>query len=296
MAPIFGRADVVPPVASPPRLGLFATFPPDTNTGRGSSDDVGFQFAPENCGEVGVADACVSGEKDIPDAPDTVAADAFVVWAGDRCSAFGRDRNREQRARNQLDAGESFAVARELWRGDIAQSSALTDNKYLADPAADVLTASGGLVQPTSATVALACLEQALGDCLHGARGVIHATRQVVTHWQALNLLRREGNVLLTALDTLVVADAGYDGSGFNNAGEAVDAEDGNVWAYATGPVVVRLGRVVTVPDNVASAFDRSVNTEEWRAERLAAVGWSGCCHLAVSVDVPLCDIGGLGS
>lgn len=291
MAPLAPRADIVPPAPAPPRVGLLPTIRP------GALERGGFQFAPENCGEVGAADPCDTGEKSIPDSLESVEAQAFVIWAGDRCSSFGRDRDRAQRARNQLEAGESYAVAKELWRGDVARAATPDwPNRYLASTEADVLTATGGLVQPTAATVALACLEQALGDCAHGARGMIHCTRQLATHWQALNLLRREGQLLLTALDTFVVADAGYDGSGVNDAGEIVAAEDGSQWAYATTPVIVQLGEVALVPDGVASALDRSVNTEEWRAERLAAAEWDGCCHFAVSVDIPLCDIGGLGS
>jgi hypothetical protein len=37
----------------------------------------------------------------------------------------------------------------------------------------------------------------------------------------------------------------------------------------------------------VEGAYD---NTLTYRAERLAAAWWDGCCHLAVAFDVDVCD------
>ncbi len=89
-----------------------------------------------------------------------------------------------------------------------------------------------------------------------------------------------------------MIADAGYDGSSPYGAA----AEDGSQWAYATGIPVVRLGPVAVYPDSLAEAINRSTNTVEYRAERLAAVGWDGCCHLAAELNLGWADIGGLGS
>jgi hypothetical protein len=285
-------APIVAPLAEPPRPGSGALLP---TLGRlvaevGEEREVGFAFNPENCGVSGTegGDACVAGgTRTIPDNPDTVEAWPFTAWAGDRCAPFELGRDWQGRARRQLAASLSFQVAGELWGGAEAQEQS-APNRYLASIDSDVLTAG-----PTSATDALAVLEYALGQCLHGARGYIHASRHAATYWSQLGLLRREGNQILTYLDTVVIADAGYDGSG--PYGQA--AVDGSQWAYATSTPIVRLGPERLIPDSdIAAALNRSTNTVEYRAERRAAVSWDGCCHLAAELDLGWADIGGAGS
>lgn len=284
---------IAAPFAEPPRPGSGALLPTlGQRVAQVTQDrDVGFAFDPESCGVSGTldGDSCGSGAtKSIPDGRDNVEAWPFGVWSGDKCAPFQLTRDWRDRAIRQLDASISYQVARELWTGDEAQAMG-APNRYLASIDGDVLTE-----RPTSPTDALAVLEQGLGDCAHGARGVIHATRHTATYWEALNLLRREGNMLLTALDTIVIADAGYDGSG--QYGE--DATDGSQWAYATGMPIVRVGPVFTIPDegDMAAATNRATNLVEWRAERKAAVSWDGCCHLAAELDLGWLDLGGAGS
>lgn len=280
------------PLAEPPRVGLLPTLG-RTVVEVTNEREVDFTFSPEACGvsATGPGDPCATDldTKTISDNPDSVGAWSFYVWAGDKCSPWELQRDWQGRARRQLAATLSYQVARELWTGDEASGQAGAPNRSLASIDSDVLTSSA-----TSATDALARLEYALGDCAHGARGMIHATRHAATYWAQLGLIRREGALLLTYLDTLVVADAGYDGSG----PEGQAATDDSQWAYATGPVLVRLGpeRLLPEADDIASATNRSNNTVEWRAERKAAVAWDGCCHLAAEMDIGWADIGGAGS
>lgn len=288
------RAVVEAPYALPPRVGLLPTMAAvqGEDTYRGATDrwGAGFAFAPEGCGSVGVQNPCGGGSKDIDDNPAIVEAEPIALWAGDKCSPM-QARDYAARARRQLAAAESYQLANELWNGTLAKSETLPGggdwpNQYLTSESSDVLTSG-----PTSPTDALAMLEYALGDCAHGARGVIHATRHAATYWQALNLLRREGNLLLTAFDTIVIADAGYGG-----AGPYGTAEDGSQWAYATGMLQVRLGPIDVIGSDVSQQVDRSVNTVEVIAERLGSVAWDGCCHLAVELDLGWAAIGGPGS
>lgn len=282
------------PLAEPPRAGSGALLP---TLGRlvtevANDRDVAFGFGPEACGASGVlsVDAClVSDSKTIGDNPATVEAWAFDVWAGDKCSPWEIGRDWRGRARRQLAATLSYQVAHELWTGDMAVAMAGSPNPYLASLDSDVLTDG-----PTSPTDALAVLEYGLGQCTKGSRGVIHASRHTATYWAQLGLLRREGAQLLTFLDTIVVADAGYDGSG----PEGQAAVDGSQWAYASGIPIVRLGpeRLVPDGDDLGPALDRSTNLVEYRAERRAAVAWDGCCHLAAELDLGWADIGGAGS
>lgn len=270
------------PPAAPPRVGLI----PAAIVNRGNESwEQGFDFLPENCNAGGVLDPCDNTTtKDIDPNASLVDVDPFVVWAGFKCSALGyRAEDGEARARRALAAVESAQVAAEFWTGALSQSDADINNRYLASPQSDVVSPGSAL----SLTNGLACLEQALAECAAG-RGFVHATRQVVSLWHQGGSLRREGNLILTINDTIVVPDAGYDGTGPN--GEAPHA--GSVWAYATSPVDVRLSEVIVTGANPRE-FNRSVNTVEVRAERLAAVSFDGCCHIAVELDAPVCGIGG---
>lgn len=284
------RSRVVAPLAAPPRVGLLPSIAAVQEQERW---EAGFSFAPEGCGSSGVGNPCGSAPKEIAANEAVVDAEPYYVWAGDKCAPFELGRDWQGRARRQLLASESYQVASELWRGDLAQTEVDAGgepwpNRYLASEAADVVA---GEAEPTGIVDAVSCLEYALGRCAKGQRGMLHVTRQAAIRMASENLLRREGNLLLTTMDTIVVADAGYDGSGPYGAATADEQ-----WLYATGMVLVRLGEVATVPEGgIAQAVDRSTNLVEYRAERLAAATW-GCCHLAARIDIGLCAIGGAGS
>ena len=281
------------PLAEAPRPGSGALLPTLGRLVETVADrEVGFAFSPEGCGESGtdpgVPCTAPDSTRDPAANPATVEAWPFRVWTSDECSPWELGRDWRGRARRQLDAVSSFQVARELWTGTEAQAQS-APTPFLASPDSDVVTAG-----PTSPTDALAVLEYALGQCRHGARGVIHATRHAATYWAQLGLLRREGAQILTYLDSIVVADAGYDGSGPD--GQA--AVDGSQWAYATSVPVVRLGaeRLIPDADDLTAALNRSTNTVTYFAERSAAVAFDPCCHLAAELDLGWADIGGAGS
>lgn len=262
-----------------------------------------FNFVPEACGDAHVSDPCQSVER-VPDArPAPVDVKPFVVWAADRCSTFGflsnadmatagdgaSDEERAQagyeaRAQRFLERCQSKAISGELWEGTQAQDSGWP-NQFLASSDADTLTEG-----PEPVIDVLACLEQALAQCGCGARGMIHATRQLVTHWAALgpSILRREGGLLLTVHDTIVVSDAGYTGTGPNG-----EPASDSIWAYATGMVNVRLSAIELLPARFADAVDRSLNIVDFYAQREASVFWDGCCHFAAEANLAACAFGG---
>lgn len=284
---------VAPPLAAPPRPGSGALLPTLGSLVVNATEDrqVSFATNPESCGASFVisGDPCAAGgTKTIDDNEPEITAWDFAVWAGDRCAPYELGRPWAERATRQLAATISYQVAHELWTGDQATSDGAPQTP-LASLASDVLTDG-----PTSSTDALAVLEYGLGQCARGQRGVIHATRHAATYWGQLGLIRREGNMLLTWLDTVVIADAGYDGSG----PEGQPAEDGSQWAYATLFPMVRLGpeRLIPDADDIGAALNRATNTIEYRAERKAAVAFPSCCLLAAELDLGWADIGGAGS
>lgn len=278
--------------AAPPRVGLIPSLGGLQAVTDNSTElrwGNGLSFNPEGCDASGTYDPCQAAPN-LDTAADSdrgvIDAEPFVVWASDKCSTFDGERDWRGRAERALNACVSMQVARELWTGDLSTARGF-DNRFLASQASDVVTSAAA-----TPTAALACLEQGLSQCACGQRGMIHATPQVVTYWAALNLVRREGQWLLTSLDTIVVPDAGYDGSGQYGQSQAT----GSSWAYATGMVDVRLGPVEVFAREPAEQVDRTKNTRLAIAQRLAAVTWDGCCHLAAEMDLNPCGIGGAGS
>jgi hypothetical protein len=284
--PIFA-ADAPP--ARAPRFGLLNAAPVvEESTNRWEN---GLEFLPEQCADGGVFDPCGASNLDPATCRELVETQPVALWAGDKRSAMNmtgtngaRLDDLRARARRQLVATESFHAAHELWTGTQAAASNWP-NQVLADPASDVVTNGAGTTLD-----ALACLEQYLGEAQAGQQGMIHATRQVVTHWVKDYLVTVQGGQLVTALGTVVVPDAGYTGS----APDGSPAADGSVWAYATGIVQVRLSPVMTnPPENDSAAYQVLSNTGVVFAWRLAAMSWDGCAHGAAEIDLDVCRVGG---
>lgn len=213
--------------------------------------------------------------------------DPVELTTGDVCSAFSSDaRDARGRAERTLAACESKLLAGELWAGTQAAASSLP-NRFLADVAnVDIVTEAG----PVAPETGLACLEQALAECACGGRGMIHATPQAVSTWAQLDLVARQGPLMLSPNDHYIVADAGYPGT--SPDGETPDMID-SVWAYATGLVQVRRAPVQVVPDDDSDAVDRTNNVITFRASRLASAWWDGCCHAGARLSISPCGIGG---
>lgn len=291
-----GARGPVPAVATPqpPRVGLIASAavlespaaPVDsTDDNPQTRWEAGFAWEPENyCSGGGVTDPCGTSEMSVGDGLPVEEYDPVLLWAGDKCTSMDRQRDRAGRARRRLLACQSKLLAGELWNGTLAQAAGLP-NKYLASDDANTISGNNSL-NPVNA---LACLEEALADC-SCTTAMIHATPGLLTHWFGLRLVERMGNLFRTGNDTIVVADAGYTGDGPDGQPPVSDS----VWAYATDLVSVRLGAIQVLPvagaDSAAMTIGRTPdNLLTYRAQRLAAASWDGCCHLAVEVDIEVC-------
>lgn len=274
-----GAAEAV--VLQPPRVGLLASAPSREGAGRW---ETGLEYEPEGCGvDVGLIDPCTGGQVLIDGGnADIEKMDPFLIWAGRQCTTLNfQAAEYEARATRLLLACQSKQVEAEFWSGALTQAAHPADeNFYLNETGAATLVNT----TPSTPVEALALLEQGLADCGCGARGMIHATRSVVTLWSEGGLVQRQGSLLVTIHDTIVVPGAGYDGSGPGNEAAA----DGSVFAYATGLVNVRLSPVDVTPKTFAEATDRTLNTVAFRAHRTAAFLRDTCCHLAVEVDAPI--------
>lgn len=293
------RAPVTAPPARPPRYGLIIAAPEWPGDGD-LRELAGWAYQPEGCGLSGRLAVACEGQGNtaaMTEQPRPAVVEGVAVWlyAGDECTATGfAQRDWLGRARRQLAATESFELANELWTGSVAEGEAPDQpNRSLAGDAAlsDTVTTAA-----TTPELALASIECGLASYLQGQQGMVHVTPQVLTLLVAANAVVREGTTWVTAMGHIVVADAGYDGSGPGNV-----VAGATQWAYGTPMVQVRLGPVMTLPDTmddargIAQAMNRGVNDVVVWAGRLGAYRWaSHCAHVAAEVDVPVCAVGGV--
>lgn len=291
------RDNVQAPPARAPQYGLIAAAPviEDANLRLVN----GWAFLPEGCGNSGKEGVDCAGTTPAMDTgidtPDVVEGMPVWIYAEDRCSSIGfAARDWQGRARRQLTAVESFELADELWSGTVsAAATPDLENRWLNQDAAtsDTLTTTG--VTPAAA---LGCVSQGLAAYLRGPVGMIHVTPQMLQALVADSLVTRQGNLWVSAMGHIIVADAGYDGSG-----PGAVAAGATQWIYGTPMIRVRLGAVEVMPGNLddarnlAIALDYPVNTIAVFAGRLAGFQWDNeCAHVAAEVALPICAVGGV--
>lgn len=216
---------------------------------------------------------CATGTfraKEDGSAPPQPRFDAFGMYVPITCSAgyMGDWQDFAGRAEAVLEAAQSFGVEEAL-----SQGVSMSLNPFLGD--ANLTVLGGGAVAPT---VGLAYLEEAIGAT--GRMGLIHATPAAVASW-GFNLLET-GDALRTVNGTPVASGGGYIGSA--PVGEAAAAA-GQSWAFATGPVQVRLSEVQLVGDDINGTLDTSNNDVTFRAEKYALAVWDGALQAGVLID-----------
>lgn len=250
----------------------------------------GFAYRPEVCNGGGTLDHDATSLN----APSPIAAEIdvrpFLVEGSDVRSTFGTPdpptfAEARAFARRQLLACESKQIARVLWTGKLT-SGALSTNRYLADSNVSLVEGDRLL----GWTTALAALERAIKAGTCGQQGMIHARADTVSIWDQGGALRRVGNLILTIHDTIVVADAGYDGSapaattvGLDPNHAGVVPSTDSAWAYATTVIDLRRSDFIT-PQTVLERTNQSTNTLTTFERRVAAATW-GCLQAGVHVD-----------
>jgi hypothetical protein len=268
--------------ATPPRYSLLVAAPQLTDDIRWQG---GIRWAPENNAGGGIVALDCHGQTATLAAGTNLTqavADPFVVWAEDHCSTLGfQARDFVGRARRQLEATQSYRIAKELWSGAIAKGAADLDNHWLTeDP--EIVT-SGTTYDPIPA---LAVADQALGEMLAGRRGMIHVSLDLLTQLHANFGLEKSGDLWITAAGTIVVADAGYPGTG-PDAGAGT-----NQWIYATPMIGYRLSAIDIIPGDLdsarAQALDKGVNLLTFYAERLALLQWDSTVPVGNHSNLPV--------
>lgn len=271
--------------------GLIGTVRPIVhgNTPDESRWEGGLTFLPNGCIiSRNVANVCAASqpEKTLDALPAVVEYDPFVVYTGASCTTLqGVGRNElEPRMRTALELTQSNSIEDELWKGTIAQANG-SPNFYLAggSPNFEDLSPLASDVSPGA--YGLAALQEYLAHCAPSGRGMIHATVNVVTMWQSKFVVREQNGLIVDLYGNWIVPGAGYDGS---EPDGSIDATGDTAYAYATGLVDVHLSPIISLPDpdRLVEAIKRSDNSVEWRAERVAAAVFDGCCHAGVRVGI----------
>lgn len=260
--------------AAPPTHGLVASaVRPDIPRW-----EQGLAWIPERCATayrlVPVCDAPAAGYE--PPRSGSAYYQPVALQVADECSTMSGPVDPE-RVRRVAEAQFGFAVARELWEGDLSATDTFTvggdtlSNAHLASAAAD--TVGGSAADPLPG---LGRLEQAALEATHGQSVMLHVPVTLLP--QLATYLRPVGQTLITFAGNTVVADGGYTGTG--PAGQAAGA---TVWAYATAPVAVLASPWVIDLDD-RNNVDRSVNTRTVWATRVFAATFDPCVLLATEI------------
>lgn len=157
-------------------------------------------------------------------------------------------------------------------------------NPFVADSNMTALTGNTAV----SPRIGLSYLEEAIAQ-LTGRQGIIHATPGTVAAWgfgDALNPSNADVDETPPAIGlrspngTPVIAGAGYvDADPTSQTGPTATQS----WAFATGPVEVRIGDGPTM--DITEVMDRQINLVTYRAERYALVDWDTALQVGVLID-----------
>lgn len=134
----------------------------------------------------------------------------------------------------------------------------------------------GGPFRPEHA---LAALEQAIADRLHGNQGTLHLTPYGMSLTGVLGeLSKASGDRVTTGQGNLLIADAGYLGP--EPAAASADADE---WWYASGQVFYKITQPTDIGDRM-SRIDISTNRIEQVRQGQAILIFDPCAVVAVPV------------
>lgn len=240
------------------------------------------------------SDCSIDTSSTLPPCPDPVAskavdgglvfcsADPFTVYGSYKCSTGGRSAAESMSiAETRLQKNKESGVERIFWTGITSvgtiNPSLQGGNESCDIFPIDITPVSGAL----SAVGAIAALESNIVDCIPGGLGVIHLNHGVLAFLYRDHMAIDKNGRFYTPSGQLLVAGAGYPGSGPGN----VPAVAGESWMFATGPVSVYYSDVFYNPTNIDQAIDRNLNNITFWVEQTYAVIWE-CCIFAVRVKI----------
>jgi hypothetical protein len=194
-------------------------------------------------------------------------------------SRFGyTEQQVDEQLRRAVDATESFAIARELWAGDLTRAAVAagdTDAANLSlvdDPT--VLNAGA----PVKVHRALGMSSRPSARPYAGSSAYVHLVPRNPRPVRVPHPRREPAHLVLREPDRRRRRLPGTAPIGTADA-------PGVAWIYGTGPVVVRRTALFADTDEVAS-LDTATNTYTRRASKIAAATFDRAAHFAVPVDL----------
>ncbi|MFI2300165.1 cupin [Actinacidiphila glaucinigra] len=199
--------------------------------------------------------------------PELEHAEPITVYAGSECSTMGWT-YAEARAHAEaaLELGEQQAVEAGFW------------TQKLTSSAVDLTPAAG----PVNIAQGVAALEGCLAES-YGGVGTLHVPAGAAALLGCCNLVGEDpaSGALRTLAGNCVIIGAGY--SAMNTGPGGIPADPGTAWLYITGPVVVRRGPTVTVPDQARQSVNIRTNDRRVLVERTYVVATT-CVVCAIQV------------
>jgi len=271
--------EVDPPQFVPFRFGLLSASQVDTGSGRWELGGVTYPSVGCRQGTSEWETLCPVIPPGAPQAPKPdplgltqIEGKPFTLVDSVACNVHSGRTEPEvtDLARLALLGGEQRMVEQNFWASLRAQAVTITP----PNPATFWNMCEG-----------LGVLEQVIAE-QYGGVGVIHAPRYLLAPAVSKALATREGDQLVDPAGNLWAFGAGYDRKGppiVDPADPDNFAPAGQLWLYATGPVVLRRSEVMTHP-----ALDHRANARRTVAERNYVLT-ADCPAAAVLVKVPEC-------
>lgn len=271
------------PPQLPPRVSLLTSADLVTDTSRWEG---GHAYNPETCTLAFRDTICPTPGQygNVAATGNQVEITPFFIYATDKSSTFNRKtRDFYSRAQRNLLASEAQIIEQEFMSNTLG-----TANPYVLNPAISKTVVT---TQPLAPWHALAEVEQAASQIV-GERIMIHVRPHILVMLAGATLIRREGNVWLTPMDSIIVPGRGYPGTG--PAGQAIGSSE---WMYATSRIEIRRGPIEFLPEPIeatednpygvpAAGINRSTNDIIVTAQRIVSVGWNpNCGVIAAQVD-----------
>lgn len=175
--------------------------------------------------------------------------------------------------RQSLAAKRPYAIAREVWTGEISGSVSLQS------AAVDVSASS-----PTSAKIAASTLIGNYRDATLGSQAWLHVPDGLLH--QLDDFVERKGDRLLTKTGDVVVPGPGYPSNDGNWGPEGAATGADDAWMYVTGPVELAVGHVYELGSGTTptGSFAR-MNRHVLYVEQDAIFRFPPCAVFAVKVN-----------
>jgi len=195
--------------------------------------------------------------------------DPFGVYFTLQCStqSVGNYDRFYQQAEDALNATLSHAVEDALSKG-------VSLNPFFGD------TGFTALAQNVSPRIGLSYLENAIGERT-GRLGLIHSTPAITTAWGDEHLNHQD--ILTTLCGTPVADGSGYIGAHPVGSGGLPGPSGTKEWAFATGPVEVRVQSETRF--SIDRTIDQTSNVVTVRAEKYVLAEWDTALQVGVLID-----------